>query len=73
MLINSTILDVSIKEDMGYKAIESIVDRYIESEIDWNKVNVIGLLGLDEISLKKGYQDYVTLITSKTKDGVKVT
>ena len=30
------------------------------------------MLGLDEISLKKGYQDYVTLITSKTKDGVKI-
>lgn len=72
MLINSTISDVSIKEDMGYKAIESIVDRYIESEIDWSKVQVIGLLGLDEISLKKGYHDYVTLITSKTKDGVKI-
>ena len=72
MLINSTISDVSTKEDMGYKAIESIVDRYIETEIDWSKVKEIGLLGLDEISLKKGYQDYVTLITSKTKEEVKI-
>ena len=63
---------VSIKEDIGYKAVEGIVDRYIETEVDWSKVSKIGLLGLDEISLKKGYQDYVTLITSKTEDGVKI-
>ena len=66
------ISDVSIKEDIGYKAVEGIVDRYIETEVDWSKVSKIGLLGLDEISLKKGYQDYVTLITSKTEDGVKI-
>tara|TARA_B110000211_G_C14021347_1_gene527816 strand:- start:125 stop:1408 length:1284 start_codon:yes stop_codon:yes gene_type:complete len=72
LLINSTISDVSIKEDIGYKAVEGIVDRYIETEVDWSKVSKIGLLGLDEISLKKGYQDYVTLITSKTENGVRI-
>lgn len=35
-LINSTISDVSTKEDLGYKAIEAIVDRYIESKVNWN-------------------------------------
>jgi transposase len=35
-------------------------------------VSKIGLLGIDEISLKKGYQDYATLVTSKTEDGVKI-
>ena len=72
LIINSTISDVSIKEDIGYKAVEGIIDRYIETEVDWSKVSKIGLLGIDEISLKKGYQDYVTLVTSKTEDGVKI-
>lgn len=72
LLINSTISDVSLKEDIGYKTVESVVDRHVETEIDWNKTSNIGLLGLDEISLKKGYQDYVTLITSKTEEGVKI-
>ena len=72
LLVNSTISDVSIKEDLGYKAIEAIIDRYIDSEVNWNDFDRIGLLGIDEISLKKGYKDYVTLITSKTAGGVKI-
>ena len=65
-LINSIISDVSHKEDLGYKTIEAIIDRHISTEVDWSKITEIGLLGLDEISLKKGYKDFVTLITSKT-------
>lgn len=72
LLVNSTISDVSIKEDLGYKAIEAIIDRYIDTEVNWNDFDSIGLLGIDEISLKKGYKDYVTLITSKTAGGVKI-
>ena len=52
LLVNSTISDVSIKEDLGYKAIEAIIDRYIDSEVNWNDFDRIGLLGIDEISLK---------------------
>ena len=72
LLVNSTISDVSIKEDLGYKAIEAIIDRYIDTEVNWNDFDSIGLLGIDEISLKKGCKDYVTLITSKTAGGVKI-
>ena len=72
LLINSTISDVSVKEDIGYKAIEGIVDRYVSTEVEWDKIEDIGLLGLDEISLKKGYKDYVTLITSKTANEIKI-
>lgn len=72
LLINSTISDVSIKENLGYKAIEAIVDRYIDSEVNWSNITELGLLGIDEISLKKGYKDYVTLITSRTDGCVKI-
>ena len=71
-LINSTISDVSMKEDLGYKAVEAIVDRYIESEVNWDDILEIGLLGIDEISLKKGYQDFVTLITSHSEKGTRI-
>lgn len=53
LLINSTISDVSIKEDLGYKAIEAVIDRYIDTEVNWSNINELGLLGIDEISLKK--------------------
>ena len=71
-LVNSTLSDVSIKEDLGYQAIQSIIDRRIESEVNWNSINELGLLGIDEISLKKGYKDYVTLITSRNGDKIRI-
>lgn len=71
-LINSTLADVSIKENLGYQAIQSIVDRQIESEVDWKSIKEIGLLGMDEISLKKGHRDFVTLVTSRTTGEIKI-
>jgi transposase len=71
-LINSTISDVSMKEDIGYKAVEAIVDRNIESEVNWDGISGIGLLGIDEISLKKGYKDFITLITSRSEKGIRI-
>jgi len=71
-LINSTITDVSMKDDIGYKAVEAIVDRNIESEVNWDDISEIGLLGIDEISLKKGYKDFITLITSRSEKGTRI-
>jgi transposase len=67
-LINSTIQDVSIKEDVGYHVVERILEKYIEEEIDFSKFNKLGIIGIDEIALKKGYNDYVTIITSRCGD-----
>lgn len=71
-LVNSTIVDVSVKEDVGYKAIEAIVDRYICEKIDWSEIKNIGLLGIDEISSKKGYKDYLTIVTSRVAHEIKI-
>jgi transposase len=71
-MINSTIADVSIKEDLGYQAIQGILDRLVETKIDWTLIKEIGLLGMDEITLKKGHKDYVTLITSRVRVEVKI-
>jgi len=72
-LINSTIEDVSIKEKFGYKAIEGIINRNISKEINWEEYEYLNILGIDEISLKKGHRNFVTVISSKSKtDEVKV-
>ena len=55
--------DTSVKEDIGYEAIMGIIDRHIEREINWKDVSRLDVLGLDEISLKKGHRDFVTIIT----------
>jgi len=71
-LVNSTVSDVSIKENLGADAIDGILNRRIDSKIDWKTVNSIGLLGIDEISLRKGHQDYVTIITSRLKNKTRI-
>ncbi len=63
-LINSTIEDVSKKENIGYYSIVGILDRSISSDIDWNELTDIMTLGLDEISLRKGHKDFVTIVSA---------
>lgn len=72
LLVNSTIADVSVKEDIGYKAIEAIIDRYVSEKLDWSEIKTIGLLGIDEISSKKGYKDYLTIMTGRVDDEIKI-
>jgi len=64
-LINSTIVDVAIKETLTEALLNGIVDRHIESSVDWESFTILDVLGIDEIALKKGYKDYVTLITNR--------
>jgi transposase len=64
-LINSTVQDVSMKEDIGYEAIMGIIDRHIEREIHWDDVRPFDVIGLDEIALKKGHRDFVAIITGR--------
>ena len=64
-LINSTIEDVSLKEDLGDQRICGILERFIESQVNWEKLASLEVIGLDEISLKKGHQDFVTIVTGR--------
>jgi len=63
--VNSTVLDVSIKAGMGYEAVRGIIDRYIANGVDWEMIKKLKVIGIDEISLKKGHQDFVTIITGR--------
>ena len=72
VLVNSTVTDVSIKENLGADAIYGILKRRIASKVDWKQFKKIGLLGIDEISLKKGHQDFVTLVTSRVDNKTRI-
>lgn len=67
-LINSTIEDVAKKENIGQRVVQSSLDRQVKKEVDWAKIKNSETIGIDEISMKKGYQDYVTVISSKSKE-----
>lgn len=64
-LVNSTIQDVSLKEEIGYEAIMGVIDRHIDREINWADFTHLDVLGMDEISLKKGHRDFVAIITAR--------
>jgi len=68
-LVNSTIEDVSVKENVGYDAVEGIVERNVRTKVDWEQFGKLDVLGIDEIALKKGHRDYVVLITARLDDG----
>lgn len=68
-LVHATMEDVSIKEDIGYKALEGMVDRWISTEVKWAEVKRVKVLGLDEIALKKGHRDFVVIVTSRSAEG----
>ena len=64
-LIGSTIEEVSIREGIGYAAVMGIVGRHIRDEVDWAEFDRLDQLGLDEISLKKGHKDFVTIVSAR--------
>jgi transposase len=68
-LVHTTIEDVSMKEDLGGKAIEGIVERWISREVQWAEVKGVKILGVDEIALKKGQRDFVVIVTGKATSG----
>jgi transposase len=68
-LINTTIADVCIKEDLTEDALEAIVDRWIEREVDWQRVSHFTLMGIDEIALRKGHGNFVVIITARLPSG----
>lgn len=61
-LINSTIKDVAEKLKTTEEVIEGIVDRRIDTDIDWNKISP-SRIGIDEIALRKGHKQYLTIVT----------
>ena len=68
-LINSTIEDVSHKEEVTYDEVLGIIDRHLGTEVNWSGFEELGVMGIDEIALKKGHQDYVVIVTARLNDG----
>ncbi|MBV7332506.1 hypothetical protein KFU94_30620 [Chloroflexi bacterium TSY] len=69
-LINSTIEDVSLKEEVGYDAVVGALNRLIEPKINWDEIDEIGTLGIDEISRSKGRRKkFSAIITARQPKG----
>jgi transposase len=46
--------------------------KRIETEVNWDEFEQIEVIGIDEISLKRGHRHFVAIVTTKTAQGVQV-
>src|SRR6266508_300271 len=68
-LINTTLTDVTEKEDVSYDAMLGILDRWIASSVDWQSLEAFTTIGIDEIGLLKGHRDFVAIISAQDAHG----
>ncbi len=68
-LVNSTVEDVSLKECVGYDCVLGVLERRISARVEWGQYVSLGVLGLDEIALKKGHRNFVTVVTARLAEG----
>ena len=63
LLRNSTVVDVSRELDISEETVTGVIDRWMSTEVNWEQFDRIEIVGIDEIALKRGHRDYVTLVT----------
>jgi transposase len=68
-LVNSTIEDVSLKQNLGYDAIVGALNRQVDVEINWAEIEDLSTVGIDEIAMKKGHKNYAAIITARQAKG----
>jgi transposase len=69
-LVNSTVVDVSSKEGLGYEAVQGIIDRRVSEKVEWNEFKELEQIGIDESASKKGHKDFFTMVTTRLATGV---
>ena len=68
-VVNATVEDVSLKEPVAYDKVLGVIERRIATQTDWAQYTALGVVGLDEIALKKGHRDFVVVVSSRLADG----
>lgn len=63
MLINSTVADVSRKLTISEESVAGVLKRWVSPQVNWDKFDHIEVVGIDEIALKRGHRDYITLVS----------
>lgn len=67
-LVHSSVTDVALKEAVGYESLMGVLDRRVSTQVDWKRFEHLGVIGIDEIALKKGHGDFITLISTREGD-----
>ena len=69
LLVNSTVSDVSRKENVGYGAVEGAIERCVSACVNWDEIEDLAIVGIDEVAMKKGKNNYLAIISSQQADG----
>lgn len=70
--MNTTVRDVSRKLNLSEASVNGVLDRWMETSVNWADFDQISTIGIDEIALKRGHRDYVVIVTHKTSNGVSI-
>ncbi|RZN36606.1 MAG: hypothetical protein EF813_07135 [Methanosarcinales archaeon] len=54
-----------MKEDIGYETVVGAIQRHISDTVNWAEIKRLNVIGLDEITLKKGHKDFVVIVTAR--------
>jgi transposase len=68
-IIGSTISDAARKEGATHDIVLGSIERLVRTTADWNEIERLPVIGVDEIALKKGHRDFVVLVTARLEDG----
>jgi transposase len=63
LLVNSTMADVARKLTITDETVLGVLKRWVNPQVNWDEFEHIEVVGIDEIALKRGHRDYVTLVT----------
>jgi transposase len=64
-LINSTVEDVARKEGLTSDAVQGLLERRIATTVEWDDLERLTVMGIDEIACHKGHRDFVAIITTR--------
>lgn len=68
-LIHSTVLDVAKKGQLTAEIVESALQRCVNRQVNWSDYKDLNTIGIDEIAIRKGFNNYVVVISCKNKEG----
>ncbi len=71
-LVNSTVTDTSKKYDVTIDEVQGIVNRHLDGKVDWAHFSTLSIIGIDEIAIKKGRSNYITVVTALIESKVHI-
>jgi transposase len=68
-LVNSTVQDVALKAAVSDDTVLGVIERQIDTRVDWSAYSRLEVLGIDEIARLKGHGDFVAVVSARLADG----